>query len=400
MNAFIKISNGNFKRIASFIMVTVLCVFLPAQQAEAGWLEDQFNSVQSKLNSIRSNLNTVNSRVTNVFNKVIDASGSISDGKVQNLITDMKVMLQAAVDTQQAGVAEFMDGGNCAVNDGTPCGFFRADLIELVHIMRGLNNQILALPSIPGLNLQIQDLGFADLINKIPGRALLPLYKVLEKTQLLDPVLIDALQNAGNELANLKTFLFGATAVPAAQSTTTFTFAPAALGNCQFVNNHPNLNIIAITYDALGMLTEVLGAVFQAFGETVIGGPSEVDAGVHGYIHGTLNTNNLGSFGELLGAFSGAFAFVGSKISDRIGSCEDMARDDLLFSNQAQIILDIAALSPTNPNLELNQALILENQQSILEGLLETRCAIRKNKPSQCERFRGNGFGGKKKPLP
>jgi outer membrane murein-binding lipoprotein Lpp len=393
---FKKLSMGNCTKINSFIIAAVVCVSLALPgNADAGWIEDQFNAVQSKLNSIRSNLSTVNSRVTNVYSKVINAAGSISDGKVQNLIADVKVMLQEAVNTQQAGVTEFMGGGNCIANDGTPCGFFRTDLIEIVHTVRELNNQILAFPNIPGLNLQIQDMGFADLIDKIPPRALLPLYKVMTKTQLLDPALFDALREAGNDLAEVKTVLFP-------NQAPLNTFAPAALSfGCTGVNNRSTfLTITATSFNGIGMLTEVLGGVFQAFGETVIGGPVEMDAGVHGYFHGTLNTNNLGSLGELLEAISGAFSFVGSLVSDKVSSCGSEANQELLIANQDAILASMGGGTVPNPNLLANQELIIENQQSILEGQQETRCAFRKNKPKQCVRFRGNGFGGKKKPLP
>ena len=103
---------------------------------------------------------------------------------------------------------------------------------------------------------------------------------------------------------------------------------------------------------------------------------------------------------DWLSGLKKAFSFIGSRISDKISSCGSEANQLLLISNQGQIIADIGAMAPTNPNLETNQLLILENQQAILEGQLETRCAFRKNKPKLCVRFRGNGFGGKKKPLP
>jgi hypothetical protein len=396
MTKFINFSEGSFKKITSFIIAAVVCVSLALPgKAEAGWLENQFNAVQSKLNNLTSKLSTVNTRVTNVYSKVINAAGSISDGKVQNLIADVKVMLQEAVNTQQAGVAEFMGLDNCALNGFSPCDMFRADLIEIVHIMRGLNNQILAFPNIPGLNLQMQDMGFADLIEKIPGRVLLPLYKVMTKTQLLDPALFDALREAGDNLAEVKTVLFS-------NEAPLNTFAPAALSfGCTVVNNRSTfLTIVANTYSGIGMLTEVLGGVFQAFGETVIAGPVEMDAGVHGYFHGTLNSNNLGSFGELLGAISGAFSFVGSLVSDKVSSCGSDANQALLISNQDAILASMGGGTVPNPDLLANQELIIENQLTILEGQLETRCASRKNKPKPCVHFRGNGFGGKKKPLP
>jgi hypothetical protein len=407
MIAFKKLSYGNCSRITSFIIAAVVCVFLalPAK-AEAGWIEDQFNAVQSKLNSLVSNMSTVRSRVTNVYSKVVGAAGTINDGKVKNLISDMQVMLQAAVDTQQEGVAAFMPvGTTCALNDGTPCGYFRADLIDVVHIARELNNQILALHNIPGLDLQIQDLGLADLINKLPGRALLPLYKVLTKTQFLTPVLIDAMQNVGDNLGNLKTVLF-IEEVPS---------LPTALEACQFVDtNSKPFKISANAIKGIGVVLKVLGKLFEALGKTPAGGPNEVDAGIHGYVHATVKTNTLGTIGKILGGISGPMSSLSSFVSNKVSSCGDMVRDADIKLRQEKMLANQAASNTKQLQMLANQDAILAsmgggtvpnpdliaNQLLILEGQMETRCASRKNKPKPCKRFRGNGFGGKKKPLP
>jgi hypothetical protein len=382
----------NCNRINSFIIAAVICVLLTLPgKADAGWIEDQFNAVQSKLNSLVSNMSTVRSRVTNVYSKVVGAAGTINDGKVKNLISDMQVMLQAAVDTQQEGVAAFMAGGDCVVNDGTPCGFFRADLIDIVHIARGLNNQILALHNIPGLDLQIQDLGLADLINKLPGRALLPLYKVLTKTQFLTPALIDAMQTAGDNIDNLKTVLF-IEDVPS---------LPTPLEACQFVDaNSKPFKISANAIKGIGVVLKVLGKLFEALGKTPAGGPNEVDAGIHGYVHATVKTNTLGTIGKILGGISGPMSSVSSFVSDKVSSCGDMVRDAEVETRQLQMLTNQDAILASMGGGTIPNPDLIANQLLILEGQLETRCAFRKNKPKQCKHFRGNGFGGKKKPLP
>jgi hypothetical protein len=91
-----------------------------------------------------------------------------------------------------------------------------------------------------------------------------------------------------------------------------------------------------------------------------------------------------------LEAISGTFAFIGSMVSDKVDSCGSEANQALLISNQNAILVSMGGGSVPNPDL-------LANQELILEGQMETRCASRKNKPKPCERFRGNGFGGKKK---
>jgi hypothetical protein len=337
------------------------------------------------------------------------------------MIADMQVMLQAAVDTQQEGVDAFIAGGNCALNDGTPCGNFRADLIDIVHIARGLNNQILALHNIPGLNLQIQDLGLADLINKLPGRALLPLHKVLTKTQFLTPALIDALQNAGDNLANLRTVLF-IDEVPS---------LPTALEACQFVDtNSKPFKISANAIKGVGVVLKVLGKLFEALGKTPAGGPNEVDAGIHGYVHATVKTNTLGTIGKILGGISEPMSSLSSFVSGKVSSCGDMVRDAELearqlemLSNQDEILVGINGLVP-NPELKSNQLLMIDNQNAILQGIgtivpnneieerqvlilqnqeallrgqREVLCAFKHNLPEYCSEFSGNGHNNRGK---
>jgi hypothetical protein len=390
MIAFKKLFNVNSKGFISFILAAIFCViFILPAKVEAGWLEDQITNIQSKLNSLTSNMTTVRSRVTNVYSKVVNAANKITDENVSNLILDMQVMLKTAVDTQQEGVTEFMDGGNCTVGDGTPCGDFRADLINLVHIARGLNNQILALHNIEGLNLQIQDLGLADLIEQLPGRVLLPLYKVVTKTQFLTPELINAMENAGDDIFNLKTVLFieGAPEVP------------TALEACQFVDTNSKVfKISANSIKGFGLVLKVLGKLFEALGKTPAGGPNEVDAGIHGYVHATIKTNTLGTIGKILGGISEPMSSASSFVSNKVSSCGDMVRDFQLQNRQVQIITNqgqiISKIDGIVPNSEVkeNQLLIIQNQETILRGQRETLCAYKNNLPEQCAEFTGNGY--------
>ena len=414
-----KLYNGNHNRINSFILAAVVCVFLtlPAK-AEAGFIDDQL----AKIDTVISRIATVNTRVTNVYNKVINAAGTITDGKIANLISDMQVMLKTAVEAQQAGVADFMPPGtNCSLNDGTDCGNFRADLIDVVHIARGLNNQILSLHNIPGLNLQIQDLGLADLIEKLPGRALLPLYKVLTKAQFLTPELINAMQNAGDNLENLKMVLF-IEDVPS---------LPTALEACQFVDtNSKPFKISANTIKGFGVVLKVLGKLFEALGKTPAGGPNEVDAGIHGYVHATVKTNTLGTIGKILGGISEPMSSLSFFVSGKVSSCGDMVRDfnlnknqEKILANQGAILLGIEGIVPNpelktnqllmignqdailqgignivpNPEIEARQVIILQNQEVLLRGQREVLCAFKNNLPELCSEFSGNGYDNRGK---
>jgi hypothetical protein len=399
MIAIKKLFNVNSKGFVSLILASVFCaIFILPPKAEAGILDNIWNyvkDIRNRVIAIASKVTNVDTKVQNVVSRVSGAADKISDGKVENLIEDMLVMLQAAVESQQDGVAEFMGNGDCAIGDGTPCGDFRADLIKLVHIARGLNNQILSLHNIQGLDIQIQDLGLADMIEKLPGRVLLPLYKVVTKAQFLTPELIDAMENAGNDIEELKKVLF-------IEDAPEF---PSALERCQFVDTHSvAFKLSANSIKGIGLVLKVLGKLFEALGKTPAGGPNEVDAGIHGYVHATVKTNTLGTIGKILGGISEPLSSVSSFVSNKVSSCGDMVRDELvktnqetMLANQNAILAGISGLSGgecANPNQEVkeNQLLIIEQQAAILRGQRETLCAYKNNLPEQCAEFVGNGY--------
>lgn len=393
MIAFKKLFNVNSKGFISFILAAVFCVlFILPSKTEAGPIDNvqsTVNGISNKITNLSTSLSTVQRKVQEVVDTIVNATGTITDGQVKNLILDMQSMLKTAVQTQQDGVAEFLDGGDCTVGDGTPCGIFRADLIALVHITRGLNNNILALHNIQGLDLQIQDLGLADLIEQLPGRVLLPLYKVVTKTQFLTPALIDALENADVHLENLKMVLF-VEDVPTLST---------ALEACQYVDTHSKIfKISANTIKGIGLVLKVLGKLFEALGKTPAGGPNEVDAGIHGYVHATVKTNTLGSIGKILGGISEPLSSVSSFVSNKVSSCGDMVRDAEvkdrqleMLANQDEILSKIDGIVP-NSEAKENQLLIIQNQETILRGQRETLCAYKNNLPEQCAEFTGNGF--------
>jgi len=400
MGTTFRIIHRGFEKVTPLFMAVMICgvLSLPAK-AEAGWIEDQFSAVFSNFTIIKTALSGVKPKVENVYNKVVGAAGTITDGKIQNLINDMKVMLQAAVNAQQNGVDAFLMGQACIQNDGTPCGNFRADLIAVIHLARALNNKILALHNIPGLNIQIQDLGLADLVDKLPGRVLLPLYRVVTATQLLTPELIAALQNVDANIQNLKTVLF----------VEEFPAFPTTLEACQFVDENSKVfKISANTIKGIGLIVKVLGKLFEALGKTPAGGPNEVDAGIHGYVHATVKTNTLGTIGKILGGIASPLDAVSSFVSNKVSSCGDMVRDaefkaqhvqiltnqSTLLTNQGSILQAINDIdpSPDLTQLQNNQTTIMQNQEAILRGQRETLCAYKNNLPEQCTEFVGNGY--------
>lgn len=365
MIAFIKLSEGKLKRVTSFILAAVVCVFLtlPAK-ADAGIWDD---SDGGNIDTVIARVKSIKDNVDDLIKTVKAGKDTITDGKIKAMIADMRVMLQEAVNAQQDGVNDFLMGGNCVANDGTPCGFFRADLLFFLQTLEDINNQLLSMHNIPSLNLQVEDPGLANLLNKIPGRILFPIYKVMTKTKLLDAGFLAALADINTHLSNVKLVLFpDPSASPTSLSTLTAATGmsvavtvPNASNSCLFIDEHPLAFTIATGYlTGVGIINRIIGAILEAMGETFIGGPAEVDGGIHGYVHGTIKTSTLGTMGKIASGIGGVMQALGSAISSKITFC----------------------------GIELRQVAIIRGQKEIL-------CAMKNNNLSpQCDEFVGNGF--------
>ena len=312
------------------------------------------------------NIDQVVSNVKSIIDKINSAQTTIADGKVQGMISDVRVILDEALAAQQDGVQDFLMGGNCVANDGTPCGMFRADLLYFLETIENINNQLLAMHDIPSLDIQIEDPGLANLLNKIPGRILFPLYKVMSRTKLMDPAFISALEEVPAHLENAKMVLLQDTSESPVASTSyafnsTSSLAvsvPGASNTCLIIQDRPlAFNVASNFLTGVGILNRIIGAVLEAMGETFIGGPAEVDAGIHGYVHGTIKTSTLGTMGKIASGVGGVMQAIGGSISGKITFC----------------------------GIELRQVDILRGQKEIL-------CAMKNNNLSGCEEFIGNGF--------
>lgn len=338
------------------LAVVVCAVLTLPSKADAGWTDGTEGNIERIIGNVKS-----------IIDKINAAQGTIKDGKVKNMIADARVMLQQAVNAQQEGVSAFLMGGNCVINDGTPCGFFRADLLFFLQTIQDINNQLLAMHNIPGLDLQVEDPGLADLLNTIPGRLLLPLYKVMTKTKLLDAGFLAALRDVSTHLENAKLVLFpDPSATPTSLSTLTAASGMSiaahngfpASGSCLFVHDHARaFSIASNALTGIGIINRIIGAILEAMGETFLGGPAEVDAGIHGYVHGTIKTSTLGTMGKIASGVGGVMQAIGSSLSSKSTFCA----------------------------VELRQVAIIRGQKEIL-------CAMKNNNLAGCEEFIGNGF--------
>ena len=364
------------------MLAAVVCALLtlPANTEAAKWNDGEGGNIDKVI----SKVGTIKDNIDSLIKTIKDGKDTITDGKIKQMINDMKAMLQEAVNRQQDGVDDFIAGGNCEANDGTPCGLFRADLLFIFQGLQDLNNQLLSMHNIPSLQLQVEDPGLSDLLNRVPGRVLFPLYKVLTKTKFLSAGFLDSLETVRSQLEEIRPVLLSdspifpsSTSTSSASSfttsgiTTNVATVPTASSTCLLIERRPLL--FSITSGALsgyGIFLKIVGALSQALGKTSLVGPKEVDAGIHGYVHGTLATDHVGSLGKILSGIGGVLTAISSSISSKITFC----------------------------GIELRQIAILRGQKEIL-------CALKNNNLSPfCDEFVGNGFdshgvgGGNGKP--
>ncbi len=371
MIAFTKLSEMSFKRITSFMLAAVICVFLalPANTEAGIWDDKEGGNIDTVVKRVKS----IKENVDNLVKTIKDGKDTITDGKIKQMIDDMKAMLQAAVNRPQDGINEFIAEGNCEANDSTPCGLFKSNLLLVLQRIEDINNQLLSMHNIPSLDLQVEDPGLGDLISKIPGRILFPLYNVMTKTQFLNGGLIDILEEIPTRLEEIRPILLSedpifppSISTSSASSFTTSGITSSAFSNtvptpsplCLLIANRPRLlNITAIWLNTAGTINQILGAILKAMSKTAIVGPKEVDAGIHGYVHGTLATDHLGGFGDIASIFGTVLSALGNTVSGKINSC----------------------------GVEFRQIEILRGQKEIL-------CAMKNNNLLECTEFVGNGF--------
>jgi len=348
--------------LLGYLFVAMLCIPL---QANAGWTD-------SGISGIKTN-------VSNIIDTISDAQKTISDQKLKNMITDIRAMLQTAVDTQQDGVSGFLNGGNCTKNDGSPCGDFKYQLTALLEGIEGLNNSLLSMHAIPNLDIQIQDPGLGNIINQLPGRVLFPLYKVLQNTPILHSGFVESIQDTQVQVAELSDVLFPKS-TPFAASSASMSAAsdlniPSGEEACEAIqDNSDYISGAAVGLIGIGNVAKIIGATFEASSKTIFAGPVEMDAGIHGYVHGTIHQNWPHVIGKLVSGFGHVLTSTGDYGFSKVKFCGVLLR-----------------------NLETldNQAIILANQEEILLGQERMLCAFKHNHPEECVDFVGNGYGNR-----
>jgi hypothetical protein len=324
----------------------------------------------------KSRIDTIVSQVHDISDTIVKAQGTISNPRMKSMIEGAVAQLQVAVD-QQAGISVFLGSDNCSLSGNSQCAEFKNELIDLFVVLEDLNNTALNFHTSPHLNLVYTDPGLALLVENLPGLMAFPLYKVMNKLGLMDAGVSLALDDANSQLMILRQMLFAGAGIASPDSASIS--SPAFLSDlpdvCEIVQtNRDVVKYAAYGITGAGVITHMLGGLLKAFGETVFAGPVEMDAGIHGYVHGTIKSNKMKMIGTGISALGDMLAPIGSYGTNKLSQCKILDRQEMIMSQLHDV---------------------LDNQEKLLLGQRRTLCAFKNNIPNQCEEFVGNGWGNR-----
>ena len=344
---------------AVLTLVAFMVVLAQPGVTYAGWADSQ--------------INTITSQVQDIIDTINDARSTIADSKIKAMIADALAMLQQAVDTQQDGLTAFL-GSGCDVGDlSSECGRFRADLKDFVQGVQDLNNEMLAFHDIAGLDIQMQDPGLQQFLDVVPGRALFPAYKVMDKLGMMNSGLLQSLEDARMNLAILKQVVFDESQTSLAARTMPGQIPVPA--SCGYVLDHEQgIKIAGASTVGIGVVARIVGAILEGISKTIFAGPVEMDGGIHGYVHGTIQQNTPHLVGAIFNGAGTVLIPVGEYALNKVKFCRVEQRQE---------------------NLRLNQVSMLANQDAILLGQRRMLCAFKHNLPDECAEFVGNGYGNR-----
>lgn len=314
----ISLIHGLINRLAGALF---LCTLLAGSAVQAqddedngGWTDTDITEVLNAVREVRNRIESGHTHLAGLRDTIEEAIGD----------------LKSQVQEMNQGRAEFL-GNGCDAS--SPCGQFRADLVRLLENFGAINSGLMKVTAMEGQS------GFQPLITLIqnaPGRALYPLFVVLDREMaLVRPGFLDSL----SELALDVEFLVAAIQAPLGKSSI------AQIDQCALLLDNPELSQKAILGTTIGSVSfTVVGYGLIAAGETHL----EAKAGVHGY-PGILIKNNLRK------KFGNGFVGLGKGLASLAGAASDRHRYCLTVEFRERTLA--------------NQMMILANQEKLWNAL-------------------------------
>lgn len=274
------------------------------------WLATDIDQVLTDAGNAASDAGTIASRVQSARDKVLDLQDTIEEavGDLKNRIQDMN-----------EGRAEFL-GNDC--DSRSPCGKFRTEILGLLDDFALSNNALLRATNV---NVQADFGRLKSVVAQAPGRALYPLYRVLDGHL---PILGSNFPDAISDLAINLDFLALALATPG--DTAKFD----APDSCEILLEDPALSQrVILGTTATGVVLTLIGKTLDGLGETHL----EAKAGVHGY-PGILVKNNMRkTVGSLFTGVGDGVTKLATAASNKLRYCTMIRNQRMILANQEKI---------------------------------------------------------------
>lgn len=208
---------------------------------------------------------------------------------IEEAVEDARRILQQ----QMEGREEFL-GNNC--DPSSPCGEFRSRIGEFLTRVGRVSS---ALATFTGSDAQPDLAPMVAMVERAPGRVLLPIYRV--SGNMFDSDLVRRLDAVPEQLETLQNAL-----------------ASARDGSCTFAVDHAQ-EVRQVTYvlRAGGLAYRVTGKVFDAVGEVEVSG----EAGFWGFVGGDVKWNVLKQIGILYGFVGESLQKVGENANSALSDC-------------------------------------------------------------------------------
>jgi len=319
--------------------------------------QNTLNCIWALLNGVSNRVDTTITSATAARDRATEASdqtgemvNNMHDG-LQNVTGEMRARIQDGVDALQqavldelAGATDFTNGPNSC---SAECDAFRGDIITLLTGIQDINNAVLAMSGVSG---QADFSPEIDFIESLPGKALFPLYRVLQTLPVLDGGFMTSMGEVAADLEEIAPYIeetVGARRTP--------------LDVCRLLADNDalleHLITVATNIDKVGKGSKMAGAVLDAIGKTKIAGRG----GVWGWAGIKYTSGLLERLGKLLESLADRLEPIADKLEKKLRYCvlkvheEDLLgtldADHVQFMNTDAAILDaVRALQAAHGN--------------------------------------------------
>jgi len=361
------------------LMILLYVVTLNANAWSFGDGAD-INKLLSETNGLSGRTAGLKVRTENTLNEIQDLSQSFKNGlvvmpaelsdKIRYGIEDVNeilamnregldIFLGSGIDTtpsaNSATAFNFSPpsdrSGECIF--GSPCFQFREDVKILLTQIKELGNTTIGVSDNPAINLSLNLDNPIDLIDRIPGRLLYPLYLALTAGDadfisgfplLLDQALADT-QLLKDTVLSKATFF-----VPLSPTNTEFPQLQYDAKGCQTVID--NYSPIVAAKNGLSFTSRTLkifGKIFIAIAKTPAKEP-DYSAGYAGLldVEVQVESNTQDSIGNAIDGLSDALASKSASIEQKIDYCASLRAQLNILDNQQQILLTLSNIQASS----------------------------------------------------